>query len=515
MLREIPMKIVVFGDNTLSQTHQVSCALLGVSPQENIVITATTRTIPYQNNAYSVLISPMTGAEGYERLRPIYYANVDLGVLAISLDSHAALEQMNSTWLAEFTHYAPGKPLMIIGLIPKTVENKDNIAAMRKAIDTNLKDSKKSVPHFNLSYLEVEIDTMHNETASKNLMEKIIQTHLQASASNASTQSLKTSFMDALRKINPVFPVATTTQDTKPVAPAPIANPIISMPAPVTIAAPASIAAPVPIASNEEDQIQVRDGFAEMREIMNIEKAFLTEGNTAIGAVNSKTAFRLQELASFHAAAAELLATYFSKNNQNDVAGMWRKVAENRHAEVAAILEQLRLEMPNADVVEQLNPLAHAINAVNLRREMKGQPVVKINKDLASLFQEELAQRIAKRRAAVDEKSEIVTSVVDSNPKPQPPKINYGRLGPPSAKANAKAAELPVAALSPKQAPQLVLDISTVASAQTRLKPAAPKIAAEPAVKQPLFAGLLKKTVASTDVKEQVAGTTQQFAAKP
>uniref|UniRef100_A0A251T265 Putative small GTPase superfamily, P-loop containing nucleoside triphosphate hydrolase n=1 Tax=Helianthus annuus TaxID=4232 RepID=A0A251T265_HELAN len=56
------------------------------------------------------------GQEDYNRLRPLSYRGANVFILAFSLISKASYENVSKKWIPELKHYAPGVPIVLVGM---------------------------------------------------------------------------------------------------------------------------------------------------------------------------------------------------------------------------------------------------------------------------------------------------------------------------------------------------------------------------------------------------------------
>ncbi|MFS7900081.1 putative small GTP-binding protein [Helianthus anomalus] len=57
-----------------------------------------------------------TGQEYYNILRPLSYRGANVFILAFSLISKASYENVSKKWIPELKHYAPGVPIVLVGM---------------------------------------------------------------------------------------------------------------------------------------------------------------------------------------------------------------------------------------------------------------------------------------------------------------------------------------------------------------------------------------------------------------
>jgi Ras-related C3 botulinum toxin substrate 1 len=55
------------------------------------------------------------GQEDYDRLRPLSYPQTDVFIVAFSIISTNSLENVQSKWVPEIQHHAPGVPIILVG----------------------------------------------------------------------------------------------------------------------------------------------------------------------------------------------------------------------------------------------------------------------------------------------------------------------------------------------------------------------------------------------------------------
>ena len=55
------------------------------------------------------------GRDGFERVRPLSYAQTDVFIVCYAVDSPTSLEHVTSTWLPEIRHHCPNVPFVLVG----------------------------------------------------------------------------------------------------------------------------------------------------------------------------------------------------------------------------------------------------------------------------------------------------------------------------------------------------------------------------------------------------------------
>jgi len=97
------------------------------------------------------------GAEDFDRVRPLGYPNSDVCLICFSVCNPDTVEYIDSKWLAEVDHFAPGIPIILVGC---QIDERENPAILSDLAAINmvpfsLEDGKKNAKKFGAEmYLE-------------------------------------------------------------------------------------------------------------------------------------------------------------------------------------------------------------------------------------------------------------------------------------------------------------------------------------------------------------------------
>ncbi|KAH3766708.1 rho family protein [Pelomyxa schiedti] len=116
---ESSLKIVAVGDGTAGKT----CLLVryakgsydGDSQYVPTVFENYSVKVTLDDKPYSLGLWDTAGDEGYDRLRPLSYPNVDLFLVCFSVFSLQSLENVRDKWRHEISHLCPGIPFILVG----------------------------------------------------------------------------------------------------------------------------------------------------------------------------------------------------------------------------------------------------------------------------------------------------------------------------------------------------------------------------------------------------------------
>ncbi|KAK9382178.1 P-loop containing nucleoside triphosphate hydrolase protein [Kockiozyma suomiensis] len=113
-------KVVTVGDGACGKTSMLMTYVKGIFPTEyvpTIFENHTKRVQLVNGKTVEFLLVDTAGQEDYARLRPLSYANVDMIIIAYSIDSFTSLENVIEKWWPEVKHHcAKGTPMMLVGM---------------------------------------------------------------------------------------------------------------------------------------------------------------------------------------------------------------------------------------------------------------------------------------------------------------------------------------------------------------------------------------------------------------
>ncbi|KAK9447263.1 small GTPase superfamily [Limtongia smithiae] len=113
------LRVVTVGDGACGKT----CLLMAFAErtyQERYIPTVferRTKSLSSRQGPVTLDLIDTAGQEEFARLRPMFYQDADVILIAFSIDSKVTLENALDVWWPEATHYCPsGTPMVLVGL---------------------------------------------------------------------------------------------------------------------------------------------------------------------------------------------------------------------------------------------------------------------------------------------------------------------------------------------------------------------------------------------------------------
>ncbi|KAK7204446.1 P-loop containing nucleoside triphosphate hydrolase protein [Myxozyma melibiosi] len=129
-------KIVTVGDGACGKTSMLMRYAKGYFPTEYIptIFENHSKRVRLTNNkTVEFQLVDTAGQEDYARLRPLSYANVDMVIIAYSIDSFTSLENVIEKWWPEVKHHCPkGTPIILVGMKKDVRSNPDVINILKE-----------------------------------------------------------------------------------------------------------------------------------------------------------------------------------------------------------------------------------------------------------------------------------------------------------------------------------------------------------------------------------------------
>ena len=112
------LKVVIVGDGAVGKTCLLS-SYVSKFPEvyDPTVFNNYESKCEYNGKMYTLGLWDTAGQEDYDRLRPLSYPQTDCYIIAFSIIDPSSYENIRAKWICEITHYSPGVPFILVGLM--------------------------------------------------------------------------------------------------------------------------------------------------------------------------------------------------------------------------------------------------------------------------------------------------------------------------------------------------------------------------------------------------------------
>ncbi|KAK6169995.1 hypothetical protein SNE40_018496 [Patella caerulea] len=111
-------KIILVGDGECGKTCLLQRFSHGTFSETCYLATLfEVETIPveHENKQVELVLCDTAGQSDYSRLRPISYPGTDVVIICFSLDHSDSLENVETIWWPEISHFCKGVPILLVG----------------------------------------------------------------------------------------------------------------------------------------------------------------------------------------------------------------------------------------------------------------------------------------------------------------------------------------------------------------------------------------------------------------
>ena len=155
---EFSMKLVVVGDGAVGKSCLLTRYRLNEFPEDYVptVFENFVEKVQYKKTTINLQMWDTAGQEDFDRIRNRAYADTDVFLVCYAIDSPVSLENIETKWIPEITHFSPQSKIVLIGL--KDDRRKDKGV---ECVETKAGEEMKTKIKANL-FMECSSKTGHN-----------------------------------------------------------------------------------------------------------------------------------------------------------------------------------------------------------------------------------------------------------------------------------------------------------------------------------------------------------------
>eukprot|EP01088_Endostelium_zonatum_P011638 TRINITY_DN25792_c0_g1_i1.p1 TRINITY_DN25792_c0_g1~~TRINITY_DN25792_c0_g1_i1.p1 ORF type:complete len:210 (-),score=34.60 TRINITY_DN25792_c0_g1_i1:249-878(-) len=129
-----PIKLVVVGDGATGKTSLLVSYAFNRFPEGYVptVFDDYVVSVDIGGENIKLTLSDTAGQEGYERLRPLSYVNASIFLVCFSRTNRSSLENVQSMWWPEVSHYLPDAPILLVGTKEDLLKDEATLAALKE-----------------------------------------------------------------------------------------------------------------------------------------------------------------------------------------------------------------------------------------------------------------------------------------------------------------------------------------------------------------------------------------------
>lgn len=138
-----PIKLVVVGDGAVGKTCMLWSYTRNAFPKEYVptVFDNFSQLIKVDGHPVNLGLWDTAGQEDYDRLRPLSYPQTDIFLVCFSVVGPSSYANVQTKWIPELQHHAPGIPYILVGTKIDLREDKEALAQLANVSKAPFKKS--------------------------------------------------------------------------------------------------------------------------------------------------------------------------------------------------------------------------------------------------------------------------------------------------------------------------------------------------------------------------------------